>query len=93
VIRKSNAAAALEHLDAARVRPVAVISDIAMPGSMDGIKLAFTVQEKYPGLPVVLTTGYAERLQEAVLGGLTVLPKPVAPEVLLGELGKMISRS
>jgi two-component system NtrC family sensor kinase len=92
VIRKSNAAAALEHLDAARVRPVAVISDIAMPGSMDGIKLAFTVKEKYPGLPVVLTTGYAERVNQAVLGGLTVLPKPVDPEVLLRELEKVISQ-
>jgi two-component system NtrC family sensor kinase len=90
VIRKPNASSALEHLNSAEVRPVAVISDIAMPGSMDGIKLAFTVKESYPGLPVVLTTGYAERLNQAVEGGLTVLPKPVDPEVLLSELAKVI---
>ncbi len=91
VVRKANADEALYHLKGDAALPEAVISDIAMPGSMDGIRLAFTLQDKYPGLPVLLTTGFAEHLNEAVLGGLKVLAKPVEPEILLSELGKAIA--
>jgi len=38
---------------------VLVFSDIVMPGDMDGLKLAREIQERYPGLPVLLTTGYS----------------------------------
>ncbi len=93
VVRQPNADAALIHLEGDGVRPAAVISDIAMPGSMDGIKLAFTLKNRYPGLPVLLTTGYAEHLNEAVRGGLKVLSKPVEPEILLAELRQLMNNS
>jgi hypothetical protein len=35
---------------------------------------------------VVLVTGYAKQLEEAVSGGLRVLPKPTPPQELLREL-------
>jgi len=38
---------------------VLVFSDIVMPGDMDGLKLAREIQDRYPGLPVLLTTGYS----------------------------------
>jgi CheY-like chemotaxis protein len=66
--------------------PDVVLSDISMPGSMNGIQLAFTLQKSHPTLAVLLTTGYAEQLDEAVAGGLKVLAKPVAPEELLAEI-------
>jgi signal transduction histidine kinase/CheY-like chemotaxis protein len=43
-----------------------VFSDVMMPGQMDGIDLATWMAERYPHLPVVLTSGYMlspERLQ------------------------------
>jgi signal transduction histidine kinase len=43
-----------------------IFSDVMMPGQMDGIELAKWMAEKYPHLPVVLTSGYMlspERLQ------------------------------
>lgn len=43
-----------------------VLSDVMMPGSMDGIGLAGWLQEHRPGLPVVLCSGYMlepQRLQ------------------------------
>ena len=63
-----------------------VLSDIAMPGSINGIGLAVELRKRRPGLPVLLTSGYAEQLGEATAIGLRVLPKPVAPEHLLAEL-------
>jgi CheY-like chemotaxis protein len=34
-----------------------VFSDIQMPGSMDGLALADWIAQRYPGLPVILTSG------------------------------------
>ena len=48
--------------------PDVLLSDIAMPGAMDGVALAFALRKRFPALPVLLTTGYAERHQEACGG-------------------------
>lgn len=39
-----------------------VFSDILMPGGINGIVLADRVGQEYPGIPVLLTTGYIEEL-------------------------------
>ncbi|HET7794364.1 MAG TPA: ATP-binding protein [Rhizobacter sp.] len=86
VLRVASADAALAYLANASALPDAVLSDIAMPGSINGIGLAFELRRRMPGLPVLLTTGYAEQLDEATEGGFRVLPKPTSPEQLLAEL-------
>jgi CheY-like chemotaxis protein len=56
-----------------------LFTDIVMPGIVNGWKLADLARELRPGLPVVLTSGYAlETLIErgSVRAGLTVLTKP-----------------
>ena len=78
VVKMADAVEALAYLSSARRLPGVVLSDIAMPGSMDGIAFAFHLRDTYPSLPVLLTTGYAEHLNHAVAGGLKVLSKPVA---------------
>jgi two-component system, response regulator PdtaR len=35
-----------------------VFSDVQMPGSMDGLALADWIAQRYPGLPVILTSGH-----------------------------------
>jgi two-component system NtrC family sensor kinase len=57
-----------------------------MPGAIDGIQLAFRLRELVPALPVVLTTGYASRVDEAKAAGFRVLAKPVEWDELLAEL-------
>jgi signal transduction histidine kinase/ActR/RegA family two-component response regulator len=90
VERAASSAAALAALaDRGSERVDIVVSDIEMPGSIDGIALADRLATAYPGLPVLLMTGYAERLQQAVARRIDVLPKPVAPQVL----GDAIRRS
>ena len=53
-----------------------VVTDILMPGSVAGLELARIVRRSYSKIPVLLTTGYSERAQEAVLEGFSVLQKP-----------------
>ena len=46
-----------------------LFSDVVMPGGMNGVQLAQAVQALRPGLPILLTTGYAAGQLEAGDGG------------------------
>jgi two-component system, NtrC family, sensor kinase len=59
-----------------------VFSDILMPGGMNGLELAHEIAERFPGIPVLLTTGYSASAQDAVRQGLIVLQKPYDLESL-----------
>jgi len=41
----------------------------------------------------VLVTGYAKQLEEAVSGGLRVMPKPTPPQDLLRELRRAMAEA
>jgi CheY-like chemotaxis protein len=86
VFRVASGDAALHYLTAGVEQPDVVLSDIAMPGSLNGIALALELRTRRPELPVLLTTGYAEQLSDANASGLRVLQKPTAPDDLLAEL-------
>jgi CheY-like chemotaxis protein len=60
-----------------------VFSDLVMPGGRDGLDVAHFVRERWPGLPVLLATGYSEAAGRAVQEGYTLLAKPYIPETLL----------
>ena len=68
-----------------------VLSDIAMPGDLDGIALATALRQRPRPLPVVLMSGYASRLDEAVRQELHVLPKPCTPEMLSASLRRALA--
>ena len=53
-----------------------VFSDILMPGGMNGLDLAREIGERFPGIPVLLATGYSASAQDAVRHGVVVLQKP-----------------
>src|SRR5262249_14899610 len=65
-----------------------LVSDIMMPGAMDGRRLAQLAKERRPTLRVVLVTGYAGELD--VQGGrhrsFTVLRKPCTKEELAAAI-------
>jgi two-component system NtrC family sensor kinase len=86
-----SADAALAALQGSAPLPDVVLSDIEMPGKLSGMDLAFRLRELWPLLPVVLITGYAKQLEDAVSGGLRVLPKPTPPLELLRELRKVMA--
>ena len=76
VTRAATAAAALGALADDRKVDV-VFSDIMMPGGMNGVELARQIRARRPGLPVVLTSGYAEAVESADRDAdVRVLPKP-----------------
>ncbi|MEC5384970.1 ATP-binding protein [Uliginosibacterium sp. H3] len=70
----------------------AVLSDIFMPGTLDGIDLALRLQRDAPDLPVILMTGYAAEEHKAVAAGLRVLSKPFSPDLLADALGRVLTK-
>ena len=74
---------ALELFDQADSYDV-LLTDVVMPGEMDGVALARRLRERRPDLPVVLISGFSEALAGA--HEFTVLRKPCAPAQLLETL-------
>ena len=64
VRRVASADAALAILAEDEFSADLVFSDVIMPG-MNGVELAGLIRERYPGLPVVLTSGYSNVLAES----------------------------
>lgn len=82
VVRVASARAALGALANGRTVDV-VVSDIMMPGGMNGVDLARELRRRRAELPVLLTSGYAEAAKRAAdAEGVRILPKPY----LLAEL-------
>jgi PAS domain S-box-containing protein len=82
----SDAETALAEIEADGID--VVFSDIIMPGKMDGLKLALTIREKNPTLPILLTTGYSESAKH-VRSDFPVLRKPYQLHELSRELSKL----
>jgi CheY-like chemotaxis protein len=59
-----------------------VFTDIQMPGSMDGLKLARFVRDRWPPIKIVATSGHVRGADKDLPAGSVFLPKPyggVAP--------------
>jgi PAS domain S-box-containing protein len=67
-----------------------VFSDVIMPG-INGLELAGIIRERYPGLPVVLTSGYSHVLAENAHHGFELIKKPYSVESLSRILRKAMA--
>jgi len=90
VRRVADANAALEVLAEDELAVDLVFSDVIMPG-MNGVELAGVIRERYPGLPVVLTSGYSNVLAENTHSGFELIQKPYSVEALSRILRKAMA--
>ncbi|MBK3874632.1 hybrid sensor histidine kinase/response regulator [Stutzerimonas frequens] len=65
-----------------------LLSDVVMPGRLDGVGLAEEVQRLYPTIPIVLATGYTTRL--AAASAFRVLAKPFSHQALAETLAEIL---
>ena len=68
-----NARAALDLLASGASFDL-LFTDVMLPGEIDGVQLAEAVRRDYPGLPVLLTSGYSRALNRQ--HGFKILRKP-----------------
>ena len=67
-----EAISVLEHRDDIRV----IFTDINMPGSMDGLKLAHAVRDRWPPIEIIVTSGFKLAREYALPDRGIFLPKP-----------------
>jgi len=77
--------------------PDAIVSDVRMPGGMDGVELLRTLRQtpQHERIPVILLTAKAltaDRVAGYRAGADAYLPKPFYPEELLSLLDNLILR-
>jgi CheY-like chemotaxis protein len=74
-----------------------LITDVRLPGGIDGWQIAESCRERDPGLPVIYATGFSPVAPRPVSGSLT-LQKPYRPEEIVRAVrqatkGRPASRS
>ena len=85
VIEARNGEEALSVIDSVPELAV-LVSDIVMPGAMDGRRLAALARQRRPDLRVVLVTGYADGLDTQADRPFALLRKPCTREELAAAI-------
>ena len=93
VIEALNADEAVAILKSS-VRVDLIISDVRMPGSLDGFGLLSVVRDAYPTLPVIVTSGHLRPTLAADDEATRFVPKPYSLEFIVklvhAQLGKAL---
>ena len=66
-----------------------VFTDIHMPGSMDGLKLAAAIRGRWPPIKIVATSGRAKVTGDDLPAGSRFLPKPYSAREIVGTLREL----
>jgi CheY-like chemotaxis protein len=90
VVEASNADEAIAILER-RFDITVVFTDIQMPGSMDGLKLARAVRGRWPPIKIVATSGRVGVSQDDLPEGGRFVPKPYSPNQITGVLRELIA--
>ncbi|WP_182915216.1 response regulator [Rhodopseudomonas palustris] len=90
VIEASNADEAIEILEA-RDDIRVVFTDIQIPGSMDGLKLAQAVRGRWPPIQIIATSGRVKVAEKDLPEGGRFLPKPYTTHQVTRLLLEMTS--
>jgi signal transduction histidine kinase/CheY-like chemotaxis protein len=86
VVRARNGPEALRLADEG-ARFDIVFSDVIMPG-MTGLELASELKRRRPLMPIILTTGYSDKIAAAVSQGFVIVSKPYRLETLSAAVDK-----
>jgi len=69
-----------------------VLSDIVMPGGMNGMALAQEIAKRYPHIPVLLSSGYSDMVQAAE-SRFVILRKPFQLPALEKSIREALERN
>ncbi|OYT85500.1 MAG: hypothetical protein CFE50_05590 [Pseudomonas sp. PGPPP4] len=86
-----TADAALQFLELHWQQVNVVVSNVRMPGVIDGVQLARIVSERWPVVPFVLMSGYAG-LRNDIPAGVPFLHKPWTLDQLTEAVWKVVPR-
>jgi CheY-like chemotaxis protein len=70
-----------------------VLSDIMMPGGMNGAELAHVIRREFPGVFILLATGYAEAAAGRLAREFPLVMKPYGRDALLEKIAEILGDS
>ncbi len=70
-----------------------LFTDIQMPGSMDGIRLAHAVHERWPSIKIILASGQSELATIAIPADSRFFGKPLEGREMIVEMQNMIGQA
>jgi CheY-like chemotaxis protein len=88
VVEAENAEEAILILER-RFDITVVFTDINMPGSMDGLRLAAAIRGRWPPIKIVATSGLRGIGKDDLPSGSRFLPKPYSRSQILGALREL----
>jgi DNA-binding NtrC family response regulator len=63
-----------------------VVTDVRMPGILNGLDLAKFTQNSWPWIKVIVTTGFAEEMPKELPQNVRFLPKPWKPDEMMSHI-------
>jgi DNA-binding NtrC family response regulator len=90
VLEAGNAAQSFRLLQERHGDISLIISDIHMPGDMDGLDLAYAVRNAYQSIPIILISGYTDvNFGKNRLANCEFLQKPFVPSTIVETVRKL----
>ena len=86
-VEASNADEAIAILEARKDIRI-VFTDIHMPGSMDGLKLAHAIRHRWPPIELILTSGHFNLREQELPDRGRFFPKPYKDDEIIDALHK-----
>ena len=90
VVEAASADEAIAILER-RLDITVVFTDIQMPGTMDGLKLAAAVRDRWPPIKIVATSGHVTLGPDDLPEGGRFLQKPYSPTEITKTLRELIA--
>jgi DNA-binding NtrC family response regulator len=88
----SSAAEAMAFAERMPESIAAFVTDIRVPGNLDGVDLALSVGHRWPDIPVLVTSGrYEPPGPDDLPSATSFLPKPWTAKILMARLQTMVS--
>jgi CheY-like chemotaxis protein len=67
-----------------------LFTDIQMPGSMDGLKLAHAVHDRWPSIKIILVSGQVQPTESERPADSRFFGKPLSVQLMIGELQALV---
>jgi DNA-binding NtrC family response regulator len=92
VLEAQNSAEALEILT--RHPEVSImVTDVRMPGLMDGLALVAQVRTDHPDIRSIVVSGHTSAMQASDAGAMGFLPKPYMSETMVQAVNDTVKRN
>ena len=89
-VEASNADEAITILETRKDIRI-VFTDIDMPGSMDGLKLAHAIRERWPPIELILTSGHFDFSHDEIPERGRFFPKPYRDQEIISALQHFVA--